>query len=571
MRTALEDKLGRKNLLVFHFKLECWLKPFKKHKKEKSGKDRGEKELELSMKLLKRQQLLKIYKDKKILTQADYQVIRAFIEGQLERNELPDNSLKYYGNLINKLTPWLASWQTSFRNNFCNKGGETALHVAFREGNVKVKSFILNSLKEHPRTLKKLINAKDNYGETVLHRAAESDKWDVVKLLVNKGADVNAKNRYGSTVLHFAAKSDKWDVVKWLVEQGADVNAKDKDGETVLYWAARDDNWEVVKLLVNKGADVNAKLYWAVREGKWDVVKLLVNKGADVNAKDSLYITVLYWAAREDKWDVVKWLVNKGADVNAKGNYGETVLHQATKSGQLDVAKWLVEQEADVNAKDNLYITVLYWAAWDGKWDVVKLLVEEKGADVNSLTREQKERLLDNAKQYGWQNIVDKLSVVGIQQIQSQSKQQKAFLHLGKYVSHHFFTVKIEAIKQGLYLPVFESRGVKINGKCASITRAVSQLLFLKDASLNFQQLFLSNLQVAAELYERLAQGKQISSREEKEIFALSSNREVKNAKQVQELLLSDQGIHLLMPQKQCKGRRNGEIVLPEQHLPEVQ
>lgn len=78
--------------------------------------------------------------------------------------------------------------------------------------------------------------------------------------------------------------------------------------------------------------------------------------------------------------------------------------------------------------------------------------------------------------------------------------------------------VTIEPIKQGLYLPSFEVRDMEINGKCVAITRALSQALFYEG-----QQQFLNNLATSAELYERLAQGKQISKREEKEIFALSS------------------------------------------------
>ena len=47
----------------------------------------------------------------------------------------------------------------------------------------------------------------------------------------------------GMTVLHMAAGSGQWDVVKWLVEKEADVNATDNDGVTVLHMAARRVSW----------------------------------------------------------------------------------------------------------------------------------------------------------------------------------------------------------------------------------------------------------------------------------------------------------------------------------------
>jgi hypothetical protein len=73
------------------------------------------------------------------------------------------------------------------------------------------------------------------------------------------------------------------------------------------------------------------------------------------------------------------------------------------------------------------------------------------------------------------------------------------------------------SVKQGLYLTAFERRDIKINGKCEAITRAFSQALFLGQ-----HQAFLTNLEISTQLYERLPQGKQISSREERQVFAFS-------------------------------------------------
>lgn len=53
------------------------------------------------------------------------------------------------------------------------------------------------------------IDAKNNYGETVLHSAAISGYEGVVRLLLQRGADINAKNRYGKTALDFASTDAK--------------------------------------------------------------------------------------------------------------------------------------------------------------------------------------------------------------------------------------------------------------------------------------------------------------------------------------------------------------------------
>ena len=97
------------------------------------------------------------------------------------------------------------------------------------------------------------INAKDNVS-TVLHYAAWGGNLDVVKYLVDKGADINAKTGAllgMTTVLHAAALGGNPEVVKFLVDKGADINAKDNDGYTVLDYTSND---EVRNYLISRGA-----------------------------------------------------------------------------------------------------------------------------------------------------------------------------------------------------------------------------------------------------------------------------------------------------------------------------
>ncbi|KAL6887036.1 hypothetical protein GGI43DRAFT_264528 [Trichoderma evansii] len=93
-------------------------------------------------------------------------------------------------------------------------------------------------------------------------------------------------------------------IVKLLVEKGANIEAKDSDGRTALLWAAEKGHQATVKLLVEKGADIEAKdsdgltpLSFAAENGHQATVELLVEKGADIEAKDSDGRTPLSWAA----------------------------------------------------------------------------------------------------------------------------------------------------------------------------------------------------------------------------------------------------------------------------------
>ena len=81
------------------------------------------------------------------------------------------------------------------------------------------------------------VNAKDNFGQTVLVnaiRGVSRDRIHIVKKLIAAKADVNAKDESGRTVLMFACRYGPLSIVKVLLEAGADRNAKDNLGRTVL-------------------------------------------------------------------------------------------------------------------------------------------------------------------------------------------------------------------------------------------------------------------------------------------------------------------------------------------------
>jgi uncharacterized protein len=142
-----------------------------------------------------------------------------------------------------------------------------------------------------------------------------------VRMLIKSGINLNIKySYYGWTALHWAAFHGKLDIVKALINAGADVNAKDNDGWTALHLAAKYGDLDVVKALINAGADLNVQdnfgrtaLHWAARNGKLDIVKALINAGADLNTQTSYDWTALYLAARNGNLDIVKALIDAGA------------------------------------------------------------------------------------------------------------------------------------------------------------------------------------------------------------------------------------------------------------------
>jgi outer membrane protein assembly factor BamB len=92
------------------------------------------------------------------------------------------------------------------------------------------------------------VNAKTEYGVTALHYAADKGHVEVVKVLLKHKANVNAKDTfYTATPLTWAQMRDRWEIVKLLVESGAD------GAVALLGPAAKAGQTEVVRAILDKG------------------------------------------------------------------------------------------------------------------------------------------------------------------------------------------------------------------------------------------------------------------------------------------------------------------------------
>ena len=103
------------------------------------------------------------------------------------------------------------------------------------------------------------VNGRDGAGWTPLQRAAEEGNAEVVKALLEAGADSEARRgTHDWTALHYAAEEGHGEAVRALIKGGADVNGRDEHGATALHYAALFGKAAVVKALIEGGADVEA-------------------------------------------------------------------------------------------------------------------------------------------------------------------------------------------------------------------------------------------------------------------------------------------------------------------------
>jgi uncharacterized membrane protein YfcA len=126
------------------------------------------------------------------------------------------------------------------------------------------------------------LNARNESGDTALHRAVETGMKQLLEALLARGADVQARTRNGEAALHLAALHPDPVFTDLLLTAGADPRARNADGETPLHWAALSGHIVVVQRLLARGADARQKTAkgftardYARREGHPEVAKLL--------------------------------------------------------------------------------------------------------------------------------------------------------------------------------------------------------------------------------------------------------------------------------------------------------
>lgn len=192
----------------------------------------------------------------------------------------------------------------------------------------------LKSIKTNVRKTQNVVGS--GYGVALIHAFSKRGQASAIELLLRLGADVNAKDELGKTPLIHAVINRNYEVVQLLVGKGANLEST-FGGNTALIEATAANDDAVVKLLLEHGAQIEAKnrdghtaLQFAAANSYVAIVQLLLSKGANVNTMDKNQTTPLMWAAIHNKLWMVELLLTAGAEVDAMDKDGETalVLHQ---------------------------------------------------------------------------------------------------------------------------------------------------------------------------------------------------------------------------------------------------
>ena len=130
-----------------------------------------------------------------------------------------------------------------------NKNGRTALHYACFYGDLDVVSILLACGAK--------TDVVDSWGDSPLHDASGRDYPEVVERLLGKGGiNINTQNKNGQTCLHVACLNGSVNVVRILLDHGAEIGLVDAKGNTPLHNAMTKNQPEIVKILPKVTADL---------------------------------------------------------------------------------------------------------------------------------------------------------------------------------------------------------------------------------------------------------------------------------------------------------------------------
>jgi len=206
----------------------------------------------------------------------------------------------------------------------------------------------------------------------------KSEEGDInrVKALLFGGVDIDRQSKTcgikstkdafkGHTALIAAASKNRKDIVRFLLDEGANVNKLNEYCESALTVAVANEHHEIIKMLLDAGAAVNIMarigligrittiLIIACQKGSIEIVKMLLDAKAKVNMQDRYEDTALMVATFYGFKNIVQMLLAAGADITLQNEEEQTALMIANERGFTEIAQLLEEASKSNQEKIN--------------------------------------------------------------------------------------------------------------------------------------------------------------------------------------------------------------------------
>ncbi|XP_029655622.1 serine/threonine-protein phosphatase 6 regulatory ankyrin repeat subunit C-like [Octopus sinensis] len=299
-------------------------------------------------------------------------------EGQRPRSLKPIHLACYFGNL--NFLKFLVNLKVNI--NSVNSKNDTPILFATRNNHIDVVQYTSDNYFRFLLRNKASVDIENDKGSTPLYWAVRYQYEDLVKLLVCDGkAMVSTRRKLGlETPITMATSLGNLEILKTLIENGADVNTKIKYGMKPIHVAAYFGHLELTDYLVNYNISLeddddfgNTPLLISVQQRKLDVFAHLLTLGANGSHRNKRGKDAWTYAMEleNDKYLLVllkfygHWIEeNKIARSSGTFSGSTYPLHLAASKGATKYLRMLFESKLKFNEKDSLGNTFIHTAAF---------------------------------------------------------------------------------------------------------------------------------------------------------------------------------------------------------------
>lgn len=282
------------------------------------------------------------------------------------------------------------------------------------------------------------------YGNSELHFAILNNQNVLTTKLAGDKKLINAVNIYGETPLMLASKLNNLDIVRLLIENGANAEQIDVNGKNALLHAAEGSFVENAKFLIKHGskasaldAKMNSGIHIAAKSGNLKMIQLFHKYKIPFDDFNSDQFTPLMIAAGNQKFEAVEYLLNLDADMakrytpesnnafqNALIGEDDKVINLFIQKGVTDIVEFPAIESAPKNWATLFFeqcirtiltnpkaVDIQYRWNDNGRWDKITITIEDRTYPLLDVFKaiqweaihfeEQEYELLKNSLSYG--------------------------------------------------------------------------------------------------------------------------------------------------------------------------
>ncbi len=245
--------------------------------------------------------------------------------------------------------------------------GSQAIIEASKIGNKDIVHYVINKLVENGLSKEEVLNQENDEGYTPLIIAAKNRNFDMVKFLIEQGADINVKDK--NTLLGIAYRYKKIDILNMLLEKEVDLEDE--------------HNIEVIGQIIDNKIRVNRRTLLNNISKKPNIK--IINKLIDGNRIIDL--------TNDEDVEQLKGMLEKISDINYIDDKGKTLLGTSYYYEKVDILNVLLKKGVDLKDKNNV--------------EIIGYIIDDKmEIDYNLLLKSLKEtpnikiinRLIENGK-----------------------------------------------------------------------------------------------------------------------------------------------------------------------------